>query len=242
MRWLWLWTVLGCLVTTLRVSAGDGDELGPEQLPPAVMEHIKEGFGAEPLHARKEVENGKFCYVVTASHRGKIIELYVSPDGAAIARKEEAFSLKRWGNDLASGGFVLLLGLVVVVGAVSRGVVRAANARPLSVPVGWLSACVGSAVGLGLVVFNMATVPRDKDVVGLVASCIVLGAIAASFIEGIVLVLFTSSESVVGRRWWAIGCCVMATVALVLTIPLKIQQIERENRYFKNMTLRPLAD
>ena len=34
----------------------------------------------------------------------------------------------------------------------------------------------------------------------------------------------------------------MAAVAVVLAIPLDMLRIERENRYFKNLTLRPPAD
>ena len=172
MRWLWVWTALGCLVTAAQVSAGDGEQLATDQLPPELTNRIREGFDAEPLHARKEIEGGKACYVVTATYKGQVIELYTSPDGAALVRKTEAFSLARWTRKMASGGLFLLLPLVVV-GALTREVVRAARGRSLSVPEGWLSAWAGAGVGMALVVFNLATVPREKDVVVLGAYCIV---------------------------------------------------------------------
>ena len=163
MRCVGAWAALGCLVVASPASAGDGEQFAADQLPPEVASSIREASGAEPLHARKEVEGGKACYVVTATHKGQVIEIYASPDGPALVRKTEAFSLARWPDQLA-GCAVFLLLPGVVVGAAARGVVRAARGRPLSVPAGWLSAWAGAGVGMALVVFNLATVPRDKDV------------------------------------------------------------------------------
>ncbi len=236
MRWVWGWIALGCLVTTSRVLAGDDEQLTPDQLPAEVTSQVRES-GAEPLHARKEVEDGKVCYTVTAAYKGRVIELYVSPDGSALTRKREAFSLARW--PAGSALFLLLPG--VVAGAVARGVVRAAQGRPLSVQAGWLTAWVGAGVGAGLVVFNLATVPREKDVLVLGGYCIVWGAIAASVVEVVALVV-QSGRSGGARRRWIIGCCVVAAVALALSIPLDVLRVERENRYFKKLTLRSTAN
>src|SRR5262245_61130763 len=116
----WTWAVLVCLLTALRVAAGDGEQLGADELPPGVTDQIRKGFGAEPLHGGKEIEGGKECYVVTAAYKGEVIELYTSPDGTAIARKTDSFSLEQWVRDLVRGDLILLL-VLAVVGATTRG-------------------------------------------------------------------------------------------------------------------------
>jgi hypothetical protein len=242
MRWNCWWAVVMWLTVASAGLAADGEQLAPDQLPPGVVSRIRE-FGAEPLHARKEAENGKVCYIVTAMDKGQVIEIFASPDGAALARKTEEFSLARWPSQLvALTLFVLLPG--VLVGLAARGIVRASQGRPLSVPVGWLSAWAGTGVVMVLVVFNLATVPRHKDVLVLGGACVVCAAIAASVVEVAVLALPSGSGQ--GSRGvrlrWAIGCCAVAAVSLALTIPLDMLRIERENRYFKKMTLRIPAE
>src|SRR5262245_11029268 len=218
MRWMGAWAALGCFVVTSRASADEGEQLAADQLPSKVTWHIREAFGAEPLHGRKEVEGGKSCYVVTATHKGEVIEIFASPDGSPLVRKTEAFSLTRWPDRLVGCAlFLLLPGLVV--GVIARWMVRAARGQPLSVPAGWLSAWVGAGVGMALVVFNLTTVPRQKDVLVLGAYCVVWGAIAASVIEVIGLAV-QSRRPAVSRRRWVIGCCVVVGVSLALSIPL----------------------
>jgi hypothetical protein len=242
MRWVWGWTAVSCLVVVSPARAGDGEQLAPDQLPPDVANRIREAFGAEPLHGRREVEGGKARYIVTATHKGQVIEIFASPDGAALAPKSEEFSLARWPGRLAEAAlFVLLPG--VIVGAATRGIVQAARGRPLSVTAGWLSAWAGTGVVMALVVFNMATVPRDKDVLVLSGACAVWASIAASVVEVIVLAWRTGSgQGDRAVRRWVIGCCVVAAVSLALTIPLDILRIERENRYYEKLTLRPMAN
>src|SRR5215217_1017782 len=200
MRWVWGWTAVSCLVVVSPARAGDGERLAPDQLPPDVAKGIREAFRAEPLHGRREVEGGKARYVVTATHKGQVIEIFASPDGAVLARKTEAFSLARWPDHLADSAlFLLLPGLVA--GAVVRAVVRTAQDGTLSVPAGWLSAWVAAGIGMSLVVFNLATVPREKDVVVLGAYCVVWGAIAASAIEVFGLAMRPGKDRVARRRW-----------------------------------------
>lgn len=241
MRWAWGWAAVSCLVVVSPVRAGD-EQLTPDQLPPDVASRIREAFGAEPLHGRREVEGGKARYVVAATHKGQVIEIFASPDGAALARKTEEFSMARWRDRLAEVALFLLLP-GVIVGAATRGIVRATRGRPLTVTAGWLSAWAGTGGIMALVVFNMATVPRDKDVLVLSAACAVWAAIAASVVEVIVLAWRTGSgqgDRAARRR--AIGCCLVAAVSLALTIPLDVLRIDRENRYYERLTLRPTAN
>ncbi len=242
MRWICWLGVAMCLVVASPGFAADDEQLAPDQLPPGVASRVRE-FGAEPLHARKVVENGKVCYVVTAMDNGQVIEIFASPDGAALARRTEEFSLARWRSQLVGlTFFVVLPG--VLVGLAARGIVRAARGRALSVPVGWLSAWAGSGVVMALVVFNLATVPRHKDVLVLVGACVVCAAIAASVVEVVVLALrMGSGQRNRGVRLrWAIGCYILTAVSLSLTIPLDILRIERENLHYKKMTLRIPAE
>lgn len=242
MRW---WIVLCCLAAAPPVSAGDDEQLTPDQLPPEMTRHIREGFRAEPLHARKEVEGDRACYVVTASYQGQAVDIYASPDWLTLVRKTEAFSLARWTGHVADGALFLLLP-GVVAGAVARRAVRAKRGRSLSALEGWLSAWAGAVLGLGivvgLVVSNLATVrPREKDWAVLGGYCVAWGAIAASAVE---VVALAAQRSRVGaaRRRWIVGCCVIAAVSLALTIPLDILRIERENRTLKKWVLRPPAE
>ena len=81
------------------------------------------GSSRTALYGQKESEGGRACYAVTATHRGHVIEIYASPDGQALLRKTEAFTLARWLDGLAALAiFVLPPG--VAVGAVTRGVVE----------------------------------------------------------------------------------------------------------------------
>jgi hypothetical protein len=238
MRWVWGWTAVSCLVVVSPARAGDGERLAPDQLPPNVANRIREAFGAEPLHGRRVAEGGKACYIVTATDKGQVIEIFASPNGAVLARKQ-AFSLARWPDHLADSAlFLLLPGLVA--GTVARAVFRTAQDGTYSVG-GWLSAWVAAGFGISVVVFNLATVPREKDVLVLGAYCIVWGAIAASAIEVFVLAVRPGKDRVARRRW-VIRCCIVAAVSLALTIPIDILRIERENRYSEKLTLRPTAN
>ncbi len=241
MKRMWVWAALGCLVTASPVWADDGEVLTPDQLPPAVMREIREGFNAEPLFARKEVEGGKECYVVTAKLNDQVIELYASPDGHALVRKTEEFTLARWAERLPGAALSLLV-LGMAPGAVARGVVRTAKGLPLAVWEGWLAAWAAAAVVPGLVVFSMNTVPREKDVPVLLAFCAVFGAIAASVVEGVVLAVRPGQRDRAARRRGVLGCCAVAAVSLALTIPLEILLVEWDNRIGKKLTLRVPAD
>jgi hypothetical protein len=240
MRWVAASIVLACLVLASSAAAGDGEQLTASQLPPEVVSRIRERFRAEPLHARKEVEGDKSCYVVTAAHAGQVIEIYASPQGNALLRKTESFSLARWPEWLAVCALFLLLP-GVVVGAAAQSVARAVRDQPLSVPGGWLSAWAGAGVGMALVVFNLATVPREKDVPVLGAYCVLWGAIAASMIEGVGRAM-QSRQPARSRRRWVIGCGVVVAACLALSIPFDILRIERENRHLELLALRPPAD
>jgi hypothetical protein len=236
MRLVRTWAVVGCLV--LAASAGDGERLAADQLPPEVAKGIREFFRAEPLDARKELEGGKACYVVTATCQGQVIEIYASPDGHALIRKTEEFSIARWPGKLARAiPFVLLL---MVVGAVVRGVVRSGRGRPLSVPAGLLSAWLGTAFVMALIAFNLATVPREKDVPVIIAECAVWAAIAASLVE-LVGLGWQSRQPDRSHRRFVIGCWAVAAASLALSIPLDILRVERENRHLKQIALRPEA-
>jgi hypothetical protein len=237
------WSAIGCLVFASSSAAADGENIPAERLPPEVVEHIREGFHAEPLSGRKEVEGGRTCYLVAAVSKGEVIEIYASPDGHALIRKTEAFSSSRWLDRLAAAAIVIVLpGLIV--GATARGMVRVGRDRPLSVPEGWLSAWFGIALVMALVFFNVSTGSREKDVPIVCALCVVWPAIPASVVEMVVVALRkkpdTENRSV--RRRWVIGLGVVAVLSLVLTIPLDVLRIDRENQVARNRTLRPVSD
>lgn len=235
MRWRFVLTALGSLLAPPLVSAGDDEFLKPDRLPPAVVSRIREEFG-EPVVAQKEVEGHRACYVVTTLGEDSIFAVYASPDGTAVARKR-TFLMVDWADRLVWGALYLSVP-VVAAGLITRTLVRAARGAPLSPPAGWLAAWVGPTAGAALVVFNLATVPRDKDVPVLVAGCALFGAVAASMVEVGVLALTAGRVDGVGRLRWGAAFVAMAVVAAALAIPLDMVRIERENRYYKNLTLR----
>jgi hypothetical protein len=231
-----MWAVLAIVATSSKVLAGDGEPLAPAQLPPELVERVREGFRAEPLHARKIVEGDRACYLVAARDSRGEFELYVSPNGALV-RKTEEFTLTRWPAMLAGGALLLMLpGLLT--GSVVRWFARAGCNGPLSVLFELLSAWAGAAAGAGLVVFSITT-SRYNDGLVLTAFCVVWGAIAASVIEVIALGLAGKVHGASRRRWVAV-CGVLAVAALLLTIPLDMLRIERENSHSMKMTLRPV--
>lgn len=240
---LWRWMAVSCLAIGPQAHAGEGERLTLDQLPPGVVKSVKESFRAEPQHARKTVEGDKARYTVTALHNGEVIEIFASPDGAALARKTEEISLTRWPVELTEAALVIV-SLGMIVGALTRGWVRAVRGQPLSAPTGWLSAWAGTGIVMALVVFNMATVPREKDVVMLSMICVVWAAITASLVEVIALAWRTEASrgDRVSRRWWMIGCFAVMMVSLALWIPLENLRIERENRIYEKLTLRPAAN
>jgi len=232
----WAWAIIGCVVASPWALGGDGDQLNRVQLPPELVERVREGFGAEPLQARKIVEGDRACYLVAARDSRGEFELYVSPNGALV-RKTEEFTLARWGEVLvACAVFLMVPGLVL--GAVTRWVVIAGRNGSPSVLFELLSAWTGAAVGGGLVIFSV-TSSRYNDGLLLTAFCVVWGAIAASVIEVIALVV-SGRVNGSGRRWVA-ACGVLAVTAVLLTIPLYMLSIEKENQHARKMTMRPVT-
>ncbi|HYH69633.1 MAG TPA: hypothetical protein VD866_33360, partial [Urbifossiella sp.] len=122
MRWAWAISVF--VATSSWASGGVHVLTAPGELPPELVERVREGLGAEPLHARKVVEGDRVCYLVTARDSRGEFGMYASPDGNALVRKTEEFSLAIWGEVLvACAVFLLVPGLLA--GASTRWVVRA---------------------------------------------------------------------------------------------------------------------
>ncbi len=241
MKYKCLLVAIGCLRITLQTQ-GSSEEIAINDLPPVVEGRIKDEFigkaDAKILYVRKETEDGKECYSIMVAQAGRIREIYVSPDGVVVAYKEGPLTLDKIVDNIINLAlFALLPG--VIAGLLLRWTVQTMREERLSVLTGWLLAWLGVSIAFCVILLSVATVPREKDVLMVVISSIVMGAISASLVEIISLTV----QSVLGYRsnYWRrlIGLCGVGLTFLSLSIPVNILRIERENQYLRALALRP---
>jgi hypothetical protein len=234
--------LLSCLLFASLVRANDGDEIALDQLPREAANLARDFFaGGELLRARRLVTDGKECYIVSGTGRGQLVEAYVAPDGRMIARKGEPISSAQLVAQLTDFVlFPLLPG--VVAGAVARWLAQSARGEKLSVLSEWAWAWAGAGITIGLVLLNLATVPRHKDLLIIAALCAVWGAVSASLVEILGLTAQLLRGYRVGCRRWILGCCVAAFASLALHVPVDALRVERENQYYMGLAMRPATD
>jgi hypothetical protein len=231
--------MLSCLLLALPVRARDGEKIELDKLPPNVTDRVKSNFkDAELLHARKEVENGKECYTVSFMYHGEIHEYYISPDGAAITLKQN-FSFTSWLPQSMES--LLFLLLCVLAGACARWLAQTTKGDKLSLLSEWLSAWVGAMMLIGVVFYVISNV-RHKDGLIIGLFCIVWGAVAASIVEVIGLIVQSVRGYRAVCRRWILVFCFATFMFLSLSIPLDMLRVERENQDFKALALRPPAN
>jgi hypothetical protein len=239
LRTIYLLAVTGCLLTAMQARSGDDEGVVTEKLPQAVDSHIRVIFpNAKVLSVQKETEDGKECYFVGIIQGEQTSDLYVSPDGNIVVLKHPVFSLATWRKQLA-GGLVVVLVPGVVAGFFSRWLSQVAMRKRLSIWVEWLSAWVGAAICIAILLSQVASVPREKDILVIGLLCVVWGAISASCVEAIVMTVQSYRGSRIGCRHWIIGCCFLGFVFLALSIPVDMLRISRENQHFKALAMRP---
>lgn len=229
-------TVLVGFLCISPATAGQGEDAVLVGLPHKAVRALNEAFpGAEFLHVRKELEGDKECYVVTVMHTGRQSEYYVSRDGHVFARK--VFSVMTLPKQLA-GYLVLSLLPGAISGAAARALVQATKRRQLSVMLEWLAAWVGAAIGIGIVLTQMATVPREKDTVALGLIIAICGGISASVVESVGLVI----QSLRGLRPSHLRslfvCFTLACAFLCLSIPVDMFRTERENEHYRTQAMK----
>ncbi len=228
------WSAL--VICMLVAAPASAQEVPLDQLPPRVIEHAREfENGVELLDARKAAESGKEWYVVGIQHRGQRVELFVSPDGQAVVRKEDPFSFRGWLESLWYGVPYLLV--LVIIGAVVRWLVQLGRNDDLSVLAGWLAAWCGAAVALGMFVSAINTIPREKNVPNLAALCAVWAGVAASVVELLVIAYRRAR----GKRcgWGPPGACLfVACLCLALSIPVELWHRHWADRYFQRIVAR----
>jgi hypothetical protein len=234
--------LLAPLLLASTARAGDGDEVALATLPPAVTDIITEFYpGAELLQAWKEAEDGKECYLVRIMGKGRVIDLYVAPDGRMLASKRDVFSLE-YGPGLFREIALFLLLPGVVAGAVAWWMTQAARGEKVSVMTEWCAAWVGAVIGIGLLLSQLATVPREKDwlVIGLM--CAVWGAVSASIVEGLGLLVQSIRGYRPSCRRWILGLSLAGVVFLSLSIPVDMLRNHRVNEYYRAIALSPPAN
>jgi hypothetical protein len=236
MMYKYLLTTVGYLLLTLQARGGS-EAIAVGDLPPVVGDHIKSFYAdAKVVNVRKETEDGKECYSVTIVHAGRTIELYASPDGATITWKQGPITLNSIVDSIITHSIVVLLP-GMIAGLFLMWLVQTKRERQLIVYSRWALAWLGASITICVILLSLSTVPRNKDPLVTGFDCILWGAISASFAE----VIWITTRSVLGYRpycrRYAIGLCIVILVLLSLTIPVEIMRTERENQYFKALTL-----
>src|SRR5262245_41314881 len=174
--------LLTCLLLASPANANDEQEIALDQLPRKVGDLARKFFpGGEMLRARRLVKDGKECYIVTVIERGQPVEAYVEPDGHMIAGKSESIRSAQLLEELVYCALFPLFPLVVT-GAIARRLAQGMFGEKLSVLWEWASAWAGGAIPIGLLLLNVTTVPRHKDLLIITALCAVCGAVSASLV------------------------------------------------------------
>lgn len=225
-------TICACVVLWMAFQAiptrAEDDRMIPaEELPSEVANRIREGWG-EPLYATQVNVDNISYFEVVANKSGNISEIYAAPDGSAFILKSGPFTIERWATDLAISAIIFLVPSSLF-GLFAWLPIQVGTGQTLPFRWGWLAAWVTAGTCIAIILFNIATV-RHKDSPVLIAYCVLWGAIAATMIEIIVLIL-PLSRTLKSRRPWILYCCIVLTFGLLLTIPLDILRIERENRH-----------
>lgn len=211
--------------------AGQGEDIPIDTLPRKAADALKVVFpGAELLHARKEIEDGKECYDVTVMDKGRERDYFVSRAGHVFTK--QAFSFTVLPKRLA--GYILLSLLPgAVAGTIVRWLIQVIMVNHLSIISEWLAVWIGAVMSIGIVLSQLSTVPREKDVVVFGLICIVCGGISASVITAVALISQSLRGLRLGYRQWILGCCILGGVFLCLVVPVEMLRVERENEYYK---------
>ena len=191
--------------------------------------------GTELLHAHKEIEAGKECYTVSVNDRGRVSYYYVSPNGHILTARREPFSLSRL-PDLWIAVVLVAVIAGVMPGAISRRLAQAGRDRRISIAREWVSTWLGALVRhRRIAVPTLHCSPRER-----LACCSSRFAFSAvpSRPRSSRLSVSPSSRFAVtalGCRRWIIVLCTAVLVLLLLSIPLEMLRIERENRHFTSI-------
>lgn len=233
LRTAYLLAVAGCLLTAMQARSSD------DKLPQTVDSRIRIIFpNVKVLSVQKETEDGRECYVVGIMHGDQSNDLYVSSDGDIVALKHPVFSLTTWRKQLI-GWLTIALVPGVIAGSFSRWLFQVATGKRLSILMEWLSAWVGAVICIAILLSQVASVPREKDVLVIGLLCVVWGALSTSFVEAIGLTVQSYRGSRIGCRRWVFGCCLLGFVFLAFSIPVDMLRMKRENQHYKALAMRP---
>lgn len=213
-----------------------------DMLPPVANDHIKNLFpDAIVIHVRNVRQDNRECYAVGVIQQGQVLDLYVSPDGRFVARIQPSFSLTAWQMRL-SGQLVLILIPCAVAGWLIRRQVQLGLKVKPSVFTEWISAWLGSALCLAMILSQLASVPREKDAIVIFVLSVVWGAVLASFVEAVGLVLQSYRGYRIVHRSSAIMFALLGLFFFASTILVDMLRIERENQYNRALAMRPSND
>jgi hypothetical protein len=222
----------------LQVQADFTEDVPAEKLPPAVAEHIEDAYAhADVLRVQRVVENNKECYEVSIRHEGEVFNVYVSSNGRVLARKEDPFALEEIAGPLIGYALFLLLP-TMAIGLFFRWLVQSMRPDKLSIAGQWIVAWSAASAAIAIVLLSLATVPSEKDIPVTILLCVVWGAISASLLEVIVLSL-QSARGVRPTSLLAIrNLCLVGSLAVLLSIPVQIWRVARENEFFRALAMR----
>ena len=235
------YAVLGYLLSSSIASANDAEDISPVKIPLGVRNGVNAVFhNAKLLHSRKESENNRECYVVTIMYEGRQSDLYVSPDGRHVFTKV-AFDFAELPRRLV-GFIVLSLIPGMITGVAARQLIRSLRSSRTSILTEWFASWVGAAGGIGIVLSQLATVPREKDLLVYLFICTLCGGFSASAIQSVAIFGQLVRGYRIGSCRLILICCIVSCVFLSLTILIDMLRVERENEYFKSQAMKPSCE
>jgi hypothetical protein len=219
------------------------DEIALDKLPQDATKAVKNVFqGADLIHARRVVKDGKVCFTVSIIYRGEVSELYVSLDGKVVTSKHEDFSFTKVPKTMLAYALVLMLPGAIAALVISLLVQTVVCRNKLSVMSNWFLMWLGSAVCICVILSVLPSLPRKKDLLVIALLCLVWGAIAASFVEVVCLTQrFIRGDRSASCRS-IIMLCLLGLVVLSLSVPIDILRIQRMNQYYREPAMRSVAD
>jgi hypothetical protein len=208
------------------------------ELPRAAYEALADNYhGLEIVQAWRETENEKECYLVSAKYNGETMDVYVSPDGAAITAYKR-FILSDWLAQLKTFVLVFLLP-GSFSGYALMCLIQICRPHAMSVSATWLAVWTGATCLVFSVSMLFARLPNQRDAVVIVSRGVTWGVISASLVEATVLSTRLKRNQSAALKRGIMGFGILALVMVLITMPLERLCVERENSSQRELVMRP---
>lgn len=237
MKYIYWLSIAACMMAASNVLAIEREEISIDMVPLAASMSIDNSYpSSKILRAWRESENGKECYMISMLQGDQIVDVYVSPDGSVIARKQKNASIDELPRALIDDAFIFLLP-GILAGASARWLLQIVQRENALILSELLSAWLGAVLAIAILSFAIA--PRDSDFRILVYRSIVWGAISAELIVIFSQVVkWLRDRRELGRQRAILLLCLTMLGCILLTFYIDTIAIERENRYNALLAMR----